>query len=97
MVDFHTGEETRVATVLDAGGLSRSHLSSHFYALLSAASETTDNLVPFRTRRVVVVNAPAFFKVVFAAVRAVLPGSGLDAEVVVADGTGLLPSFVSGA
>ena len=72
------GEETRVATVLDAGGLSRSHLSSHFYALLSAASETTDNLVPFRTRRVVVVNAPAFFKVVFAAVRAVLPKAVRD-------------------
>lgn len=69
------GEETRLVSVLDAAGLTWSSVNSRFYGLVSAASECTENLVPFRTRRVYVINAPPWFGTVFASLQRVLPQS----------------------
>ncbi|KAH8097200.1 hypothetical protein JL720_82 [Aureococcus anophagefferens] len=78
------GEDTRLVTVLDAGGLRWSEVNAAFLQLLGAASEVTESLVPYRTERVLVVNAPRWFSAVFGTVKSVLPRDVRDKVDVVA-------------
>ncbi|KAH8053972.1 hypothetical protein JL722_9133 [Aureococcus anophagefferens] len=78
------GEDTRLVTVLDAGGLRWTEVNAAFLQLLGAASEVTESLVPYRTERVLVVNAPRWFSAVFGTVKSVLPRDVRDKVDVVA-------------
>ena len=78
------GEETRLTTVLDAGGLGWSDVNSQLFSLIGAASTVTESLVPFRTKKVYVLNAPRWFSAVFRSLKAVLPKNVRDKVVVVA-------------
>ena len=59
-------------------------VNAAFLQLLGAASEVTESLVPYRTERVLVVNAPRWFSAVFGTVKSVLPRDVRDKVDVVA-------------
>ena len=82
----YDGEETRLTTVMDAGGLRWSEVNASFMKLLSAAAEVSESLVPLRTRRVLVVNAPRWFGAIFSSIKSILPRDVRDKVDVVPNG-----------
>uniref|UniRef100_A0A7S3JVI4 CRAL-TRIO domain-containing protein n=1 Tax=Aureoumbra lagunensis TaxID=44058 RepID=A0A7S3JVI4_9STRA len=73
------GEDTRLVSVLDVGGLRFSQVDSTLLRLLSATSNVLDNLVPFRAVRIYIINAPSWFSTVWnGAIKRALPTSVRD-------------------
>ncbi|KAJ8613524.1 hypothetical protein CTAYLR_002220 [Chrysophaeum taylorii] len=62
----YDGEDTRILSVVDVSGLEWSQLvSSKALQLLRAATAVQDKLVPFRTRHLIIANAPSWFAAAF--------------------------------
>lgn len=62
----YDGENTTLISVVDLHGLSWGQLfSAKALKLLQAAAHVQDNLVPYRTRAVLITNAPAWFSIAF--------------------------------
>ncbi|KAJ1454856.1 hypothetical protein M885DRAFT_521132 [Pelagophyceae sp. CCMP2097] len=67
------GEETRLVTVMDVQGLRLKEVNALFFRLVGTASDVLNNLMPFRVRRIVVINAPSWFHAAWRGVQRVLP------------------------
>ena len=73
------GEETRLVTILDVGGLRFSQVDSLLMKLIAAASNVVDNLVPYRATKIYVINTPTWFSAVWnSGIKRALPATVRD-------------------